>query len=103
MRPAPIPCPIQPLPDPPSPLPARPSELPEYRHHLETDGYRFLLADHCQLVDQVAALTVAIVALWQANRELRVMLDLPIEPMPLAITTAVAGRPVPPVTSGEGS
>ena len=57
---------------------------------LNVQGYPALLRSHCQLVDQVANLTAALIALWEDNQELRRLLDMPRQPLPLAASQACA-------------
>lgn len=75
----------------------------DLRTRLEVEGYPALLADHVQLVCQVENLTVAVVALWEQNCGLRTLLDLPVEPLPLAVTMAASARPMPARLGGDTS
>ncbi len=79
------------------------------QERLTIQGYRSLLADHCQLVDQVANLTQALLATWDSLQEIRNLLatwdslqeirnllDMPRLPLPIAASLALAARPAPP-------
>ena len=79
---------------PPAPLPP----MTPLEERLSIQGYRSLLADHCQLTEQHAALTEFATATWESLQELRRLLDLPRQPLPLAASracaTQIAARPM---------
>ena len=78
----------QSIPIPPQPVPLR--------EQLSLQGYRALLSDHCQLVDQVTNLAATVMVLWEAHNQLRSILDMPRLPLPFAGSLAVAARPAGP-------
>ena len=84
------------------PAPSRP--LSPLEERLTLEGYRALLADHCELSDRHAALTEFSIATWESLQELRRLLDVPRQPLPLAAShacaAAVRGSARPP--SGPG-
>jgi hypothetical protein len=71
--------------------PSRP--LSPLEERLSLEGYRSLLADHCELSDRNAALTEFAIAAWESLQEVRRLLDLPTQPLPLAASHACAARP----------
>lgn len=73
------------------------SEIPG---RYQVEGYQTLLADHCQLTDQVASLTSALIQLWEAHNNLLTMFDLPRLPLPLAALRTCAARTAAPSTPG---
>ncbi len=76
--------------DPGLPLPDR----------LNLQGYQALLTDYCQTVDQLAALTAFAIATWESLQQVRNLLDLPRQPLPLSASRALATKPVLPPMSG---
>jgi hypothetical protein len=59
---------------------SQPDPIPTLRQQLSQGGYAALLTDHCQLVDQLENLVVAMIQLWEMNNALRETRQLPRQP-----------------------
>lgn len=83
--------------------PIPPLALAPHEERLAAAGYRALLADYCQLVDQVANLSVFAIATWESLQQVRNLLDLPRQPLPLSTSLALASKPALPPTSAPAA
>lgn len=96
-QPTPTPIP-QTSPD-PAPLPTRPASQPSLA--LRYGGYAALLADHCQLADQVTDLAGWLVQIQTQLDQLCNLLDLPRQPWPAAARAACAAPTAASLTSTD--